>query len=378
LFDQDRLDKRWRFRAGLRRGMSTATTDLLIVGLGPAGSAAAAVAAAQGLTVVAFDRRQQAGDPVQCAEFVPAMIGQDVADIGKVSRQHIQAMATFVECEDPDMTKCFRGQMIDRRAFDASLVVKAQEAGADCRFGACVQSLRRDGVALLSGGETIRAKVVIGADGPRSRVGRAIGQVNAPLVETRQVTVPQREPSKATDIFLSADVPGGYAWLFPKGNVANLGLGVDPAWRKILKPRLTWLHRKLAAEGRVGPEVLGRTGGAIPVGGLSALTGQSGATPILLAGDAAGLANPVTGAGINAAVISGTLAGRAAAAWLDGDGRALQDYRDEVADIFGASIDRALRRRAELLECYADDGRPSPPALRQGWIAYPQYWARQV
>jgi geranylgeranyl reductase family protein len=355
--------------------MSALTADLLVVGLGPAGSRAAAAAAECGLKVIALDRRRHAGDPVQCAEFVPAMIGQEVDEIDRVSLQSIREMATFVENDDPHLTKCFRGRMIDRRAFDAALVGKAQEAEADCRFGACVQSLRRDGIALLSSGTTIRAKVVIGADGPRSRVGRAIGQVNAPLVETRQITVPLREPSEATDIFLSAELPGGYAWLFPKENVANLGLGVDPAWRKSLKPGLEGLRRRLIAEGRIGPEVLGQTGGAIPVGGLLAMTGQLGAVPVLLAGDAAGLANPVTGAGINSAVISGTLAGRAAAAWLAGDGQALQGYRDEVAEIFGPSIGRALRRREELLDCYALGGPPSPPALRRGWIAYPEYWA---
>jgi hypothetical protein len=77
-------------------------------------------------------------------------------------------------------------------------------------------------------------------------------------------------------------------------------------------------------------------------------------------------------------VISGGLAGRAAAAWLAGDGDALQDYCDEVAGIFGPSIERALRRRADMLDHYARDGRPTPAALRQGWIAYPQYWERQA
>ena len=126
----------------------------------------------------------------------------------------------------------------------------------------------------------------------------------------------------------------------------------------------------------MGPEVLGHTGGAIPVGGILAMTGRLGAVPVLLAGDAAGLTNPVTGAGISAAVISGTLAGRAAVAWLLGDEQALEDYRDEVAEIFGPSIERALRHRAELLKRYAGDERPSPHALRRGWIAYPDYWAR--
>ena len=106
------------------------------------------------------------------------------------------------------------------------------------------------------------------------------------------------------------------------------------------------------------------------------MTGRLGSVPVLLAGDAAGLANPVTGAGISAAAISGALAGRAAAAWLAGDGQALEDYRGEVEEIFGPSIERARKRRAELLERYAREERPSQPALRRGWIAYPEYWAR--
>ena len=358
--------------------MSAVDADLLVVGLGPAGSSAATVAAERGLTVFALDRRERAGDPVQCAEFVPAMVAQDVEDIARVSLQPIRGMATFVENQTPDLTTCFHGKMIDRRAFDAALVAKAQAAGADCRFGTCLQSLRQDGRARLNDGTTIRARIIIGADGPRSRVGRAIGQVNTRLVETRQITVPLLSPHSATDIFLSAAVPGGYAWLFPKGDMANLGLGVDPSWRKALKPQLEELHRRLAAEGRVGAEVLGQTGGAIPVGGILAMIGFLEAIPVLLAGDAAGLTNPVTGAGISAAVISGTLAGRAASLWLDGDEDALQDYRDEVVETFGPSIERALRRRADLLDHYAHDDRPTPAALRQGWIAYPQYWGGKL
>lgn len=358
--------------------MSAVDADVLVVGLGPAGSAAAAAAAERGLTVVAIDRREQAGVPVQCAEFVPSMVAQDVDDIERVSLQPIRAMATFVESESPDVTSCFRGRMIDRRAFDAALVAKAEAAGAVCRFATTLRGLSRDGGARLNDGTVLRARMIIGADGPRSRVGRAIGQVNAPLVETRQITVPLPAPHAATDIFLSADVPGGYAWLFPKGERANLGLGVDPSRRKVLKPRLEGLHRRLALEGRVGREVLGHTGGAIPVGGILDLSGRLGRVPVLLAGDAAGLTNPVTGAGISAAVISGALAGRAAASWAAGDADAMEDYRDEVTAIFGPSIERARQRRTDLLACYARDGLPTPAALRQGWIAYPQYWGRHA
>ncbi len=97
--------------------------------------------------------------------------------------------------------------------------------------------------------------------------------------------------------------------------------------------------------------------------------------PALLAGDAAGLTNPVTGAGIAAAVISGKLAGRAAAGWLAGRRHALEDYEEELGDIFDDAFARALRRRRTVLAAYGSGRVPDPAMLRAGWIAYPQYWA---
>jgi geranylgeranyl reductase family protein len=349
--------------------------DVLVIGLGPAGSRAAAEVARGGCTVIALDRRRDAGHPVQCAEFVPAMIGQDMHALPAVRRQGIDAMVTFVEDAAPEVTPNFPGHMIDREAFDRALVADAVQAGADCRFGVPVADIEADGTVRLVDGTEVRPRLIVGADGPRSIVGRAIGQANRELVETRQITVPLQQSHHATDIFLSADIPGGYGWLFPKGAVANLGVGVAPAWRDRLKGLLQRLHDDLVAQGRVGAEVLGHTGGPIPVGGMRALVGRLDDVPVLLAGDAAGLTNPVTGAGINAAVISGGLAGQAAFDWCADNTDALDDYRDEVTALFRGTLDRALRRRRDLLRSYATGPGPAAAALRQGWIAFPEYWA---
>lgn len=349
--------------------------DVLVIGLGPAGSRAAWAAARAGYSVLAIDRRQRPGFPVQCAEFVPAMIGQEIAGLEPLALQRITAMLTCVEGGSADLKPDFPGHMIDREAFDAYLVTRAQTAGADCRFGVQLAWLGADGTARFNGGGTVHARIVIGADGPRSAVGRATGRINTDLVETRQITVPLLVPHEATDIFLSAEIVGGYGWLFPKGETANLGLGVAPAARGKLKPLLSGLHEDLIAQGRVGRGIIRHTGGMIPVGGMLDPVTRLGSTDVLLAGDAAGLTNPVTGAGINAAVISGTLAGEAAAARLDGDGDALNDYRAELDALFGRSLARAVRRRRDIMEAYRNGERPSPAALRAGWIAYPEYWA---
>jgi geranylgeranyl reductase family protein len=358
------------------RGLTdTQAPDMLVLGLGPAGASAAAQAARAGLRVLAVDRRAEAGVPVQCAEFVPALMGQETAAAPAAFRQAIDSMETFVETQPADLTPQFRGSMISRSAFDRQLVGEAEMAGATCRFGTPARRITADGAVILGEGETLRPRLIIGADGPRSLAGAAIGQVNRDCVESRQISVPLLKDHSATDIFLSAAIPGGYGWLFPKRDTANLGLGVAPQWKQALKPLLEELHARLVAEGRVGAEVLGHTGGLIPVGGMLDPTGHVGEVPVLLTGDAAGLTNPVTGAGINAAVLSGAMAGKAAAAFLSGRANALADFAEELEDLFGASLRRALSRRQTLLQHYAHGKTPRPEDLRAAWIAYPDYWA---
>jgi len=355
--------------------MPIETPDVLVIGLGPAGSRAAATAAAAGLGVVALERQKTAGAPVQCAEFVPSLIEHDVPRVRTVTEQEVTRMLTFVEAQQPEVTDHFHGLMIDRGAFDRMLAHEAAWNGAECRYCEPVMSVDVDGTVTTSAGTRLRPRILIGADGPHSRVGMAIGEINRDLVDTRQVTVPLIMPHDATDIFLSPDYYGGYAWLFPKGAVANIGLGVAFEARRMLKSMLAALCDKLADERRIGTVAFALTGGAIPVGGRVRSVGRLGRTAVLLTGDAAGLTNPVTGAGIASAVQSGTLAGRAAADFLGDCSRAIEGYEEELGDIFDAALNRALRRRHDVLACYAAGGRPDARALSEGWIASPHYWA---
>lgn len=353
---------------------NTLRADLIVIGLGPAGASAAIRAARDGLSVIAVDRKRVAGLPVQCAEFVPGPLSTLVADLASATRQSISAMETWVGDARPHETADFNGCMIDRAAFDGMLVAEAERAGARICFGSCVAALDADGVRLTDG-RRLDAPTVIGADGPRSLAGRAIGSTNALIVETRQMTVPLRDRHAATDIFLSPEYRGGYAWLFPKGDVAHIGLGLEPSRRHRLKPLLTALHGRLVREARVGETPLGLTGGAIPVGGLRQAFGEYEGRSVLLAGDAAGLTNPVTGAGIASAVQSGTMAGAAAVAIHRGARQAGPDYAEELDDLFGVSLARAVVRRQELLGRYQGGSVPGPGDLRRGWIAFPEYWA---
>lgn len=346
-----------------------------MVGLGPAGAAAARTCADAGCEVIAVDRKIQAGRPVQCAEYVPVSIGREVGVLGAALSQTISAMATFVEGETADIQDDFRGLMIDREAFDRQLVQAAERAGADCRFGTGITSVDRNGVVTISDGTRIQARVLIGADGPRSKVGAAIASINRELVLARQISLPLSCPYVATDIYLAKRYRGGYAWLFPKSDYANLGLGVSPKFRHELKPMLAELHAGLVREGRVGSEILATIGGAIPVGGLLRSHGMLADTAVVLCGDAAGLTDPITGAGINSAVLSGAMAGEGAVASVGNDACAGEDYHQELEELFGPALRRSLRHRRRLNQTYTVASGPSVADMRASWIAYPQYWA---
>ncbi len=349
----------------------TPDCDVLVLGLGPAGASAAAAAAKAGARVIGLDKRAVPGLPVQCAEFVPLSLGAEVRDLSRDVVQPIEAMASYTEGDGPRIDP-LPGHIIDRAAFDARLVETARTAGPAGLFGRAVAGANEGG-ARLSDGPRSTAAVIIGADGPHSLAGRAIGSVNRVLSHTRQITVPLLVPHRATDIFLSATTPGGYGWLFPKGEVANLGMGVDAGERRWLRVLLEGLHATLVREGRVGWEVVAMTGGAIPAGGLLPPTGSLSPTPVLLAGDACGLTNPVTGAGIASAVVSGRMAGEAAGEIVAGRADALDDYAEEITDVFGPALDRARRRRESVLAAHAG-GRLGPSELQRSWIAWESYW----
>ena len=322
--------------------------------------------------MIAVDRKREPGRPVQCAEFVPAIVGIDVGDLAASTRQRIRSMLTFVERDAPDVKENFPGHMLDRAAFDAALVASAEAAGAACRFGAGVRRIHSDGVASSSptAGQ-IAAGVVVGADGPRSVAGRAIGQVNAELVETRQITVPLARPHEATDIYLSADIPGGYGWMFPKGDVANLGAGVDPASKRRLKDIVARLHASLVESGQVGSRILGLTGGLIPVGGMLKPCRHARAY-VSVAGRRCGGAHE-----------PGDRGGDRGRRPFGPPRRTRRRPRGRQATERRATPTRksstTSSRPRSTARCAAAassrrPGRADKAALRRGWIAYPEYW----
>ncbi|MBU1689433.1 MAG: geranylgeranyl reductase family protein [Gammaproteobacteria bacterium] len=348
--------------------------DVLVVGLGPAGGAAALAAAQAGLRVAAVECRKEIGVPVQCAEFIPLPLARYAVPEG-VLQQRILGMTSHLPSGWAEKSDA-PGLMIDRAAFDQALAQQAGQNGARLYLNSRLTSLDSAGssaIVLTPQGEIyFDYRLLIAADGPHSFVARSLGLPQQEMVYALQYSVPLLEFAENTEIWLSPDYPGGYAWLFPKGGVANLGLGVDKRFAADPKAVLDALHCKLVVEGRVGADILHRTGGAIPVSGLRQNLVEGN---ILFVGDAAGLTHPITGAGIASAVVSGELAGQAAAAWLMGcEDNALMNYDNIIRDQFSASLKRAVVRRAELGKYWGTPVASEDKVQRRGWVAFQEYY----
>ncbi|HWS14084.1 MAG TPA: NAD(P)/FAD-dependent oxidoreductase [Rhodocyclaceae bacterium] len=352
----------------------TGVCDVLVVGLGPAGGAAAWAAASRGLKVIAIDRKKVIGEPVQCAEFIPMPIAR-FARTADVIRQRVEGMRSVLPSGESERAP-FSGLVIDRAKFDRGLAAMAEEAGAEIRTESVLEELDlAQRTARVRQGEewsVIHYQLLIAADGPYSRVAKLLGLPRLEMVHSRQYSVPLLQPQQDTTIWLSGEYPGGYAWLFPRGAEANLGIGIDYRYERDAKHPLDKLHEQLVAAGTVGPEILRRTGGGIPVGGMRE---HLVFDRVMFAGDAAGLTHPITGAGIAAAVSSGEMAGSAAALWVRGEAGALNAFEEDVRELYGPTIERALRARAALESIWKTPAADADAEQRRGWIAFNEYFA---
>ena len=319
--------------------------DVVVVGAGPAGSVAARAAAEGGATVLLLDHRPELGQPVQCGEFVPAateladLFGcpELIADAFDIPAGTVLRETRWMTCVSPYGHR-FRfplsGYTVSRRAFDKALAYRAEGAGAELRHPVGVVDVRDDEVGLAGGGR-VRAGAIVAADGPLSTVGRSLGF--APVrTMFRMITATADGPlTDEIDLHFGHAAPGGYAWRFPRASDANVGLGVTrlPAGRSLDG----LLHDFLAAQG-LGP-ARDPTRWWVPIGPppSSLVRGHA-----LFAGDAANLVMATNGGGIPTAMLSGWLAGTAAARHAR-DGTPLGDYDPAWKAALAVPLARAAR-----------------------------------
>ena len=343
--------------------------DILVIGAGPAGASAAQRAAEAGTKVLLIDRKPVPGEPVRCAEFIPGQLLGELECGKKFIVQPVRGMKSIL----PDGNRAETpapGLMIDRNILDQALAAKALEAGADIWTGTRALSFDGEKVIVKKESEllSIKAGIIIGADGPHTRAGRWINSPNNNLIPAIQVKVSLKRPLDCTEVYFEKRFYGGYAWLFPKGNIANAGLGMKrQSGLKELIIHLDYFIKKLREKNRITGEISGYTAGWMPAEFPRKIVRGN----IMLAGDAAGQTHPITGAGVAQAVIGGSMAGTwAAEAVRKDDTRILAEYENEWLDIYGESQERAAKRR-RFMEANWDD---LDKIIRKCWVVFKDYY----
>jgi len=316
---------------------------VIVVGAGPAGSSAARFAARRGLNVLLLDRRKVVGVPVQCGEYVatneetrlifPSV--QDLEDLMQVPYRVRRRDTPILRLWSPrgrHWDVPFRGFTVSRDLMDQGLADQAVAEGAELRTGTACLKVRGNEVVTDRG--TFAAKVVVGADGPGSRVAKSAGLPN-PITGPAMSATVEGDFSDVTDLWFGSLAPGGYAWMIPKDGCANVGLG---AWQHF-RGNLNDLYvRFLRRQG--WPERRG-TGGHVPVLGP---VERTVAPPVILVGDAAGMVMATNGGGINVSMIAGRIAGDAAADHVL-DGTPLAAYEARWRSAVGGPLAQGARTK---------------------------------
>jgi digeranylgeranylglycerophospholipid reductase len=300
--------------------------DAIVVGGGPGGATAALVAARRGLDVLLVEKRQEIGTPVRCAE---ALGYEQLAPYITLDERWVSAWIDAFRVVAPSgnsvrVPPTSPTAVVERKIFDRELVNEAVRAGATVRAMTRVTNVIKEdgyvaGVKMVSLGEEreVRAKVVIAADGPESQVGLWAGLKTTPRAQEYYSAVQYllggvelADPRECQYHIGNEIVPGGYAWVFPKGSdKANVGCVITMPYETQGRSAQDYLNAFVA---RLFPaaSVLAMNLGGIPVGGtLKEIVGDG----IMLVGDAAHQAEPITGGGINLAMFAGDMAATAAA-----------------------------------------------------------------
>lgn len=320
--------------------MTEKNPDLIVVGGGPAGSSAAETAARIGLRVLLLEK-QNMGRMKACAGGIPRRAQEfSGLDLSPLAGAPIRGLTLSWRGESSRTVRGeeIQGWVVKREEFDRLLLDRARAAGVRVHEACPLLDLetRKNTVLAVTSQGTYTAPVLIGTDGAHSLVARRLGlhrrRGDGFAIETR-LKVSQRIIDERSGL-LSFDLgatPGGYGWIFPLSDSLNVGIGTrQPGKRKLLESLQAYLAREnlpvaKAGEIRGSPLACG-----LPPFGL-----QRGRC--LLAGDAAGLVDALTGEGIFAALLSGQLAGEAAADFLAGKA-SLSVYRGRIRRELGGNL----------------------------------------
>jgi geranylgeranyl reductase family protein len=303
--------------------------DVAVVGAGPAGSTTAYRLARAHARVLLIDKAHFPRDKpcgggltMRAVRQLPFPVEPVVED--RITRVRCRLKYGRTMIRHSDEVLCL---MTQRRRLDQFLVERAAEAGADFRDGVHVEveSDRR----IRVGGAPIEVDAVVGADGANGVTAKALGLGGA-IVQgvALEGNLPyERLPYddwRGMLVLELATLPGGYGWIFPKGSHLNVGVG---GWKSEAPNLRAHLARLCEAHGFDRASLTDVRAHHLPFRkrGSSLAVGK-----IALIGDAAGLADPLSGDGIYEAALSARFAAEHALRILAGDQDGFDGYAREL------------------------------------------------
>ncbi len=307
--------------------MKSAAYDIVVIGAGPSGSVCARNLARRGYQVLLCEKRPVVGVPVRCGEATGPR--SRLADFMTVSDDWLETSVQGVIMHGTgghtlryDAGKEI-GVMLDRAKFDQHLSREAEAAGAELVVDARVMSLSPwDGqgrnLQIMHAGQehTVRARMVVGADGAESLSGRWVGLKTRQLppftcsaIELR-VDAVDANPNHLTFWQGHDTINKGYIWVFPKVKSKVVNLGSGELIPKFGAKNMYDLSMEYKEKLYPNSSLLAVHGGCVPVSGNLE---EYVADGFLLSGDAAHHTNPLTGGGIMASMVGADLAAK----WID-------------------------------------------------------------
>jgi geranylgeranyl reductase family protein len=303
--------------------------DAVVVGAGPAGSTCAHRLASAGANVLVLDRARFPRDKPcgggvtgRAARLLPFSVDPVVEDVVTSVRMRLRFGGWFERGDGEPLVL-----MTQRLRLDAYLLEQAACAGAEVRDGLKVERAQAgpEGVEVTAGGERLQAAALVGADGVNGICSRALGlggnqAVGVAMEGNVGYDRLRTDDYRGRAVLELGVLPGGYGWVFPKGDHVNIGLG---GWEGE-GPRLRERLRDLcAAHGISYDDLEGLRGYRLPLRSPSSRLARGRAA---IVGDAAGLVDPVSGDGIFEAFLSGKLASEAVLDLLAGRAEGLEPY----------------------------------------------------
>ncbi|MGV0815892.1 menaquinone reductase [Mycolicibacterium boenickei] len=306
--------------------------DVVVVGAGPAGSAAAAWAARAGRDVLVVDSAQFPRDKA-CGDGLTPRAVAELERLGMGAwldtriRHHGLRMSGFgadVEVGWPGPSFPSTGSAVPRTELDDRIRSVAADDGAKMRLGAKAVGVSYDSRGRvesiqLDDGATIHCTDLIVADGARSTLGRVLGRtwhketVYGTAIRGYIATPRANEPWITSHLELRSpegEVLPGYGWIFPLGNgEVNIGVGALATAKRpahaALRPLLSYYTQLRREEWGFSGEPRAALSALLPMGG--AVSGVAGPNWMLV-GDAAACVNPLNGEGIDYGLETGRLA----------------------------------------------------------------------